>query len=208
MAAVRQPAWEERLKAGLEEGSRFFVGQGDVNHAARAIAQHLESARIPYAIAGAMALNAHGYRRFTEDVDVLLTHEGLLEFKKRFLGRGYVERFPGSRGMRDTEHGVKIDVLVAGDFPGDGKPKPVVFPDPQVVAIQGTEFRVLPLATLVELKLASGMSALHRAKDIGDVVELIRAVSLPRALALELDVSVREKYVELWAAVQAAPPED
>lgn len=184
------------------------MGQGDVNHAARAIAQHLESARIPYAIAGAMALNAHGYRRFTEDVDVLLTHEGLLEFKKRFLGRGYVERFPGSRGMRDTEHGVKIDVLVAGDFPGDGKPKPVVFPDPQVVAIQGTEFRVLPLATLVELKLASGMSALHRAKDIGDVVELIRAVSLPRALALELDVSVREKYVELWAAVQAAPPED
>lgn len=184
------------------------MGQGDVNHAARAIAARLEAAGIPYAIAGAIALNAHGYRRFTEDVDVLLTAEGLAKFKALFLGRGYVERFPGSKGMRDTEHGVKIDVLISGDFPGDGLPKAVVFPDPQAVAIQGTELRVLPVAKLVELKLASGMTALHRAKDIGDVVELIRAAHLPRALADELDLSVRGKYHELWEAVQSAPPDE
>jgi hypothetical protein len=60
---------------------------------------------------------------------------------------------------------------------------------------------------LVELKLASGMSAVHRAKDIGDVVELIRAAALPRELGSSLDASVRAKYDELWAAVAAAHDE-
>ena len=44
-------------------------------------------------------------------------------FKAARLGRGYLERFPGSRGLKDPEHGVEIDVVLAGDFPGDGKPK-------------------------------------------------------------------------------------
>jgi len=208
MEVAEQPEWERRMCAGLEEGTRFFMGEGDVNHAARALAERLETAGIPYAIAGAIALNAHGYRRFTEDVDVLLTREGLAAFKERFLGLGYVERFPGSKGMRDTEHNVKIDVIVTGDFPGDGKPKPVAFPDPLEASIRGTHFRVLQPAKLVELKLASGMTALHRAKDIGDVVELIRATNLPRDFENELNPWVREKYIELWEAVQAAPADE
>ena len=57
---------------------------------------------------------------------VLLTPEGLAAFKAHALGRGYVEKFPGSRVMRDTEHGVDIYVVLTGTFPGDGKPKPVV----------------------------------------------------------------------------------
>ncbi|MGH7294825.1 MAG: hypothetical protein ACRELB_07830 [Polyangiaceae bacterium] len=64
-----------------------------------------------------MAMNAHGYRRVTTDVDVLLTREGLERFKSLHLGRGWVERFPGSKGMRDTESGVTIDVRIAGDCP-------------------------------------------------------------------------------------------
>jgi len=205
---AQQPEWEQRIFAGLQEGSRFFKGSGDVHQAACAIAKRLEEEDISYAIAGAMALNAHGYRRFTEDVAVLLTSQGLARFKELHLGRGYVERFPGSKGMRDTENNVKIDVLITGDFPGDGQPKSVAFPDPSRVAIQGAELRVLPVVTLVELKLASGMTAIHRAKDIGDVVELIRAAKLPRELVLDLDPSVRAKYLELWEAVAAAPEED
>lgn len=183
------------------------MGSADVNLAARALARRLDEAGIPYAIAGALALNAHGYRRFTEDVDVLLTERGLADFKARWLGRGYVERVAGGRGMRDTEHNVRIDVIVTGDFPGDGKPKPIAFPDPSV-ALHGAEFNVLPIPTLVALKLASGMTALHRAKDIGDVVELIRSAHLPRTLGAELDPSVRDKYFELWQAVEDAPPEE
>ena len=57
----------------------------------------------------------------------ILSHpDSRTRFKKAHLGRGYVEKFPGSRGLRDTEHNVAIDVLIAGDYPGDGRAKPVV----------------------------------------------------------------------------------
>jgi hypothetical protein len=60
------------------------------------------------------------------------------------------------------------------------------------------------LDKLIELKLASGMSAPHRLKDLADVLELIRVLSLPRDRALSLDASVRAKYDELWPAAQGA----
>ena len=121
---------------------------GKVHQAVLEIARRLDQANIPYAIAGAMALGAHGYERVTVDVDVLLTREGLARFKKEQLGRGYAERFPGSKDLRDTERGVSIDVLIAGEFPGDGLPKPVAFPDPAEAAIEGDRFRILTLPTL------------------------------------------------------------
>jgi hypothetical protein len=121
-------------------------------------------------------------------VDVLLTAEGLRALKDEVLGLGYTEKFPGRRGLRDTVAGVNVDVVLAGEYPGDGKPKPVSFPDP---------------ASLVELKLASGMSAPHRLRDLADVLELVRALSLPRDMAASLDGSVRAKYEELWEAAQA-----
>lgn len=74
---------------------------------------------------------------------------GLETFKQQWLGRGYVEKFPGSRGLRDTENNVTIDVVVAGDYPGDGKPKPVRFPDPAAVALRGERVRLVPAAPAV-----------------------------------------------------------
>lgn len=55
-----------------------------------------------------MSLNAYGYQRTTTDVDLLVRREGLEAFKKAFLGRGYVEKFPGSKGRRDVTQNVKI----------------------------------------------------------------------------------------------------
>jgi hypothetical protein len=140
----------------------------------------------------------------TVDVDVLLTPDGLRRLKLEVLGRGYVEKFPGSRGLRDTEAGVDIDVLLAGEYPGDGKPKPVSFPDPAKTAVRGRRVSLLPLAKIIEMKLASGMSAPHRLRDLADVLELVHLLSLPRETAESLDASVRAKYDELWQAAQAA----
>jgi hypothetical protein len=92
--------------------------------------------------------------------------------------------------------------VLAGEFPGDGRPKPVAFPDPAVAAVRGARVALLPLPRLVELKLASGLSAPHRLRDLADVLELIRAARLPAGLAAELDPSVRDKYEELWTAAQ------
>ena len=109
--------------------------------------------------------------------------------------------------MRDTQSGVRIEFLITGGFPGDGKPKPVTCPEPASVAVEIDGIRYVGLPALVELKLASGISAAHRMKDLGDVQELIRVLSLPRTLSDQLNPYVRSKYLELWEALQGAPPE-
>jgi hypothetical protein len=207
VATASARAIEQRFEAALENAERFFMKEGKVHEATLALAQRLDAEAISYAIAGAMALGAHGYERVTTDVDVLLTGDGLVRFKQAYLGRGYVEKFPGSKGLRDTENGVAIDILIAGQFPGDGLPKPVAFPDPAGAAVEGTRFRILALPKLVELKLASGMTAPHRLKDLADVLELIRAAKLTTEFAAGLDPFVREKYLELWRAAQTVDVE-
>jgi hypothetical protein len=210
MAARRtelHPESEARFWSGVADATRFFMGDADVQQALFKLARLLDEAGIPYAVVGAMALNEYGYRRVTVDVDVLLTREGLDALKARALGRGYTEKFSGSRGMRDTEHNVPIDFVISGEYPGDGQPKPVRFPDPAQVATRGARVALVPLTVLVELKLASGMTAPHRLRDLADVLELIRAARLPAALAEELDASVREKYRELWQAAQTPEAE-
>lgn len=193
---------------GVDYVGRFAMGDSPVHRALQKLSETLDDLQIPYAIAGAMALGQYGFVRATTDVDVLLTRDGLAALKARVLGLGYVEKFPGSKGLRDTENGVTVDVLLAGEFPGDGKPKPVAFPDPAVVGVAAGGARFLPLGNLIEMKLASGMTAPHRAKDLGDVVELIRTAKLPRELGDELHPYVRAKYDELWAAAASAPNDE
>ena len=178
------------------------MGEADVQHALEKIVRLLDGDGIPYAIVGGMALNEYGYRRVTVDVDVLLTREGLDAFQAKHLGLGYAPKFPGSRGLRDTENGVTIDVVLTGEYPGDGRPKPVAFPDPAAVAVRGRHIALLPLPRLLELKLAAGLTAPHRLRDLADVLALIRVLQLPADLAGELDPFVREKYRELWLAAQ------
>jgi hypothetical protein len=204
VASPLDPEREARFWEGVRATAAFFTGNDPVHAALRKIAAILESLETPYAVVGAMALNAYGYRRATDAVEILLTDDSLAQFKEACLGRGYVAKFPGSRGVRDTENNVPIDFVIAGHYPGDGKPKPVRFPDPAVVAEHDHDFALLPIAKMVELKLASGMSSLDRARDLGDAVELIRHVKLPRELASELDPSVRAKYIEAWEAVQSS----
>lgn len=207
---VRSPRYNGEMATGSEGDDRsgslfateFFMARSNVHAALEKLTRLLAEASIPYALVGAMALNEYGYRRVTEDIDILLTKEGLQEFRERWLGRGYVEKFKGSRGMRDAENDVEIDVVIAGDFPGDGKPKEVAFPEPEEVALERGGIRVLPIELLIELKLASGLSAPHRLRDLADVLELIRHAQLGRDLADQLDPSVREKYLELWDAAQ------
>ncbi len=202
MAKVLPVERKEAFWAGVEDAERFFMGEAAVQRAMERLARLLDEQEIPYAVIGAMALNEWAYRRVTVDVNVLLAPEGLRDLKAAVLGRSYVEKFPGSRGLRDTVAGVNVDFVLAGEYPGDGKPKPVAFPDPAQTAVRGRRVALLPLARLVELKLASGMSAPHRLKDLADVLELIRHLSLPREMAASLDASVRAKYEELWQAAQ------
>jgi hypothetical protein len=191
----------------LSEGSRFLGGEGSVHEALKRITSRLDELGVAYSIAGGMALFRHGFRRFTEDIDLLVTPEGLATIHARLDGLGYARAFAGAKNLRDAELGVKVEFLVTGQYPGDGKPKPVAFPDPSAASVTLDGRRYLRLPALVELKLASGISAPHRLKDLADVLELIRAAKLPAELETELDPYVREKYRELWAVAQAPEEE-
>lgn len=189
-------------------GSQFFMQQGNIYETLRNLARELELAHLEYALIGGMALVAHGYRRFTEDVDILMTPETLEKFRERFLGRGYVPAFQGARkAFRDTETGVRIEVVTTGEYPGDGKPKPVAFPNPMNVRLTRDGIWLITLEKLIELKLASGLSAPHRLKDLSDVQELILRLNLPLEFEKELDPSVRAEYQRLWDAAQSARSE-
>jgi hypothetical protein len=191
----------------LLEGSMHFEKESAVQKTLRKIAKRLDELGIPYAVAGGMAMFYHGYRRFTEDVDVLVTREGLDEIHRKLEGLGYVPPFKGSKHLRDAELGVRVEFLVSGGYPGDGNPKPVAFPDPQATSVVIDGIRFLNLPKLVELKLASGMTNMGRLKDLADVQELIRTLDLPRETALDLNPFVREKFCELWDAVRNNPAE-
>ena len=92
---------------------------------------------------------------------------------------------------------------MVGDFPGDGLPKPVAFPEPETVAeYRGEDIPYVSLKSLLELKLASGMTAANRLQDMADVIQLIRANQLAANYAERLNPYVGDKYRELWQAAQ------
>ncbi len=184
-----------------------FEGDSAVHKTLRRLVARLEQLDIDYAIAGGMALFFHGYRRFTEVVDILVTQAGLDKIHANLDGLGYVRPFEKSKNLRDTVTGVKIDFLIAGGYPGDGKPGPIVFPDPVelVYDIDGANF--VPLPRLIELKLASGRAA-GRRKDLADVQELIRTLGLTLDWGQQLDASLHDAYNELWHEIQQTPSDD
>lgn len=181
----------------------FMMERSPVHDTMRRLAEALTELDIPFVIAGAMAANAHGHRRTTADVDVLMRREDLARFKERWIGLGWVDLFEGSKGFRDVMNGVKVDVLIVGDYPGDGKAKPVSFPTPESVRdVRDENLPYLNLKTLLELKIASGMTAAHRLQDLADAIQLIRINALPRHYAEQLNPFVRDKFAELWRAAQ------
>ena len=200
--------YEQRLNQdsrwALSEGSRHFDEKSAVHTTLQNICKRLEELGIPYAVAGGMALFQHGFRRFTDYVEILVTEEDLRLIHQELSGRGYLPLFERSKNLRDTEQKVRIEFLVAGQYPGDGKQKPVAFPNPADVAETRGEITVVNLPTLVELKLASGMTGADRLKDLADVQELIKLLSLPKGFGDQLNPYVQPKYQQLWHAANEA----
>jgi hypothetical protein len=196
------------VDALLRKVDQFFMNEGPVHKTMRSLARRLTEEGIDYALAGGMALVLHGYRRETIDVDFVLTPEGRDQLEENLVGRGYVPLFPGARKrFRDAQTGVEIDLIVTGEYPGDGKPKPVPFPNPVEASIEVDGIRILTLEKLIELKLASGMTAPDRLRDLADVQELIKIKELDDTFAKTLNSYVRNKYLELWKAVASASRE-
>ena|SRR5688572_7512608 len=197
--------FDERMRRGgdaaVREACRFFMRDDKVYDSLRRIAKRLTEPRVPYAVAGGMALVAHGYDRTTDDVYIIVRQDGLDRIHAELEGLGYVRPFSGSKQLKDTTSSVRIEFPVTGQFPGDGKPKPIAFPDPTHAAVEVEGINYVRLTTLLELKLASGMTNTGRLRDLADVQDLIRALKLPRSFVDQLDPYVRSQFLSLWDAI-------
>lgn len=185
------------------EGQRYFMGEGKLNNALTRLVADLKEHQIEYVVIGAVALMAHGYPRFTEDIYLILNSNGLDRFHRELVGLGYAPAFQGARKrLRATKDGTPIEIITAGEYPGDGKPKPVSFPQPSEAFIEIDGVKFLTLEKLIEVKLASGITAPDRLKDLADVQELIKIRGLSAGFAQRLNAYVQDKYLELLAAVE------
>jgi hypothetical protein len=175
----------------LREIDMFFQGRDPVHKTMRRIAKLLEKAKIPYAVVGGMAVFAQGYRRTTDDLDILLTPEGFDAFRRLFVPKNY-ESVPHRRKrFLDPVTAVTFDILVTGLFPGTGKPGPIAYPDPAKVSETIERIRVVDLPTLIQLKLAA-----RRHQDFADVVNLIRVHNLDESFQAKLHLAVHQDYIE------------
>jgi hypothetical protein len=175
----------------LKEISMFFAGKDEVHKSMRRLVRRLERAGITYAVVGGMAVNAHDHARTTKDVDVLVTPEGLDEFKKRFVRKNYLLKEGRTRRFIDRVNNVEVDFLLAGMYPGSGRPGPIVFPNPAEVSETRKKMSIVNLATLIQLKLAA-----RRYADFGDVVNLIRVHDLDESFQDQLHPSLHRDYIE------------
>ncbi len=188
----------------FQEMEEFFTRSGKVHQTLRELVRRFNDARIPYAVLGAIAMGQHGFIRTTVDIDVLLTPKGLEEFQSLFLGRGYNPAYPhAKKAIRDQETGVRIDIILTGQYPGDGLPKAVRFPDPSESSQEIDGVRVVSLERLIELKLASGMSAPHRLMDLADALRMVRYLRLSAEFGNRLDASVQPLFQKIWRDAQA-----
>ena len=122
------------------------------NGEAKSLSIQLARHDIDYCVADGIACNMYGYSRPTTDVDVILTQAGLDKLREKIVFSGLVPRFRGAKkSFVEPRTKVGVNVILSGQFPGDGKPKGICFPDPSCAETIGG-VKVLPLHKLIELK--------------------------------------------------------
>jgi hypothetical protein len=161
------------------------------------IAKRLRELNISYAVAGDLAMFYHGLQRSADSLELLVSRESVSEIHQRVTGLDFASSGYGTKDIRDKSNGVTVKFLVAGDFPGDGRRKPVAHPDPIEASEEKDGIRWMKLPVLIDIKLASGMTSPAKAKDLSDVRELIKALKLNSQYGEKLNEYVRDKFEEL-----------
>jgi hypothetical protein len=186
------------LIAGLR---RDQLHAKDIAQALVELRTRLAQAGIPFAVIGALAMRQHGYIRYTEDIDILTTPEGLDRIHADLVGVGLVPRAAGLRKkLRESKHQVDIDVIQSGE-PAGAAGSPVRYPGPLSPAFSEAPdgIRYPTLASLIAFKIASGVWG-KRLRDLADVQQLIKAAGLDEDYEPELPEELRSRFRDLVKA--------
>lgn len=117
-------------------------------------------------VIGGLAVNHHGYPRFTADVDLLVSRAEAVKLLRRFKQEHGWRRH--GEGFKNTVLDVGVDVCVEGEPTSPRSAER--FPDP--ASLRSVAIRPLPVPSLAELIALKVMSG--RARDDADVVELLK----------------------------------
>jgi hypothetical protein len=148
----------------------------EIIRAAELASRKLREAGIPHALAGGLAVGAHGYPRTTDDVDFLVGDEA---FEKQEGG------FVTLKVPLIAVGNVRIDFVSIDESKGEERQlRPAVEEPPRSEGVP-----IVALPALVYMKLKAG-----RQKDTADLVELLKRGSV--------DLEAMDDYLEEYAPEQ------
>ncbi|HUE74387.1 MAG TPA: hypothetical protein VMP01_26125 [Pirellulaceae bacterium] len=190
------------LQRALNEGGWYFEERGSIWQTCRKITALLDQEQIAYAITGALALFHHGYRRFTQNVNLLVA---AVDFERaRHAKSGFVLASQVGRNLIDETTGVRVHFVKSGEFPGGGNGMGIQFPDPSDVIVQRAGLRFLTLPVLIDLKLAAGLSNRDRLRDVCDIEQLIIELGLGKDFADHLNPRIQSAFREICQRIDSA----
>jgi hypothetical protein len=170
-----------------DEALSLLEHRGSLLDVAREVSQMLQRGGVHGAIIGGIAVVLHGYVRSTTDVDVLVD-EPLTIIADLLKAEG----FQYNRARREFVRGEIPVHLVTCEQVGKIPEK--------TIEIDG--IMTVELASLIEMKLASGSKNILRAIDLADVIGLIRQNSLTGEFASHLEKSLRPAFRKLVKAIE------
>ena len=103
--------------AVLREADALFAAGGRLRGTHERLSRRLASMGIAHSLVRGFAVFLHGLRRFTEDLDMLVTPADLAALTEALIGNGYVAVPGNAKSIRDATTGVRIDFLRSGEYP-------------------------------------------------------------------------------------------
>ncbi|MEZ6080511.1 MAG: hypothetical protein R3C56_34025 [Pirellulaceae bacterium] len=91
---------KESLLQVAERADQFFMGTSNIHASHGAAYQDAGRNEDPVCDCRCHGCQC-GHRRTTEDIDILIRREDLARFKEQHLGRGWVDKFTGSKNFRE-----------------------------------------------------------------------------------------------------------
>ena len=165
----------------------MLVGDSTILDVAREVSAALTEAGLEGGVVGGVAVFLHGYRRSTVDVDIYASD--LERLAAALRERGFVWE-ADARQFRRGE--VPVQMLGVNDR--------LPFRPERFGEVDGV--RVVTLGDLLSMKLASGTGSVTRARDLADVVDLVRTIGLDKSYTPRIATPYRDAFKRLIDSIR------